>query len=465
MGVASACAAMAVMGMAAQPAFGHEMESRSSVGCNSEAGFELSVSPGDLYRTADAGGYYGSGQVVTVTVTPQLPSFCGTVMLSADSGVTSPLVPPPADTVSYGLYYPLSFPPQDGPMVEVDFPTPNDPNAVPPPRKAYLEVDLAENASGIAPGNYAMEVCGQFESQIGPLREYTAPMTITVSEMNVQNSAAQGDGAFNGPYYTQTSGSYAETNLPHGYDAIRDTNFNLPTTDPAISQVVRHYADDSAWIYSGGLASDRYNNNSTALDCGFQLGHTGNFGWKPGGLCMGERLSPETGGGDEIQGGQPLTVTFEAPGYTDPTNGTVPDYQVWLVVDAPAGQKFAYSVDDGNSVPQASEKVYKFQLPIPNNPPPYDEWHVTGDTYYYYQLKRTNSIAQTIAGNELNAPANYTKVLYTSGSFESGGGWYASQEFHEVGVGWGAANKLDTLTSPAAQYVAAGYVDTLGKGR
>ena len=54
--------------------------------------------------------------------------------------------------------------------------------------------------------------------------------------------------------------------------------------------------------------------------------------------------------------------------------------------------------------------------------------------------------------------------LYTSGSFVDGGGW-VNPQFHSETSGYGTPQGLSTSTSPAASYIGASYVDTLGDGR
>ena len=50
----------------------------------SAAWFRVSVSPISLYSVLTDGGYWGSGQVVAVTVTPKTPEFDKQVKLTAD---------------------------------------------------------------------------------------------------------------------------------------------------------------------------------------------------------------------------------------------------------------------------------------------------------------------------------------------------------------------------------------------
>ena len=160
-------------------------------------------------------------------------------------------------------------------------------------------------------------------------------------------------------------------------------------------------------------------------------------------------------------------MTFEAPGYSDPDlQASVADGCVWLVVAAPPGGKVCYSDDRGKTEDWYTLRQYTF--PVANSN--WQQKYADG-----FEVKRVNSIAMN-PSMWYNAPPNavfggddkHKPPLYTSGSYVHGGGW-SSPGFHKSSDTANYSNfatlNLTPVTSPTADYVSAGYVDTLGDMR
>jgi hypothetical protein len=414
-------------------------------------GFRVDVSPIYLHTVEVGGMQYGSGQIVTVTVTPTIPGFHDTVVIDALGALQAPLTAPPFD-MAYCFYDPQNPPvnPLDRPTsVSVAF---QQQAGIPPARKVYMEADIASDFAGYTE-QWGLSYWGvAVEGEIGgnPNRNSTSQVRLNGSDLTAPASAAWQGGDALGPYYKGETAA--------GYDAMQDLSFTLPATDPAVSQIVTYYNHDAAYIYSGGDAVDPVTLHSTALDCGFQLGHTGNFGWAP--FCRYNHhgsgsvaVDPVLGGNDKVREYQG-TLTFAAPGYTEPEYGMqVPDYAVWVMLPTAV-----VSDDNGATFGTVADDWYVYHLPNTT------QWTVGND----FRLKYTNSIAQDAGGyNAPPSPPARKVELYASGSRVQGGGW-GRPLFHAQGdlnTSFNGPPLVDVTktSSPGSPYVASSGVLTLGQ--
>ena len=226
-------------------------------------------------------------------------------------------------------------------------------------------------------------------------------LPVTVAENTAPPSAGFTGGGNDGLYRAgRTYNPLTGRSTTGGYYDALSGQITLPSTSPdSVSLVLDYSTGDAYDVYSGGFCRDK-TLGATEIDIGLTVGHTGNFGYSPTSNYSKPPKAPDNNSTDQIQPGQTLTVTYEAPGCPDIIDGSVvPARGAYLVVQgASPGTNINVSpaIPTGNMPPTVVSVPYRryvfSQLPV--------SWTQEGQK----SIKYITSIAQDHYTTSYNGP-------------------------------------------------------------
>lgn len=378
-----------------------------------------------LRRVSVNGTVYGSGTTLSLIVTP-VNGFNRTLTLDVDRHDTQfdvfGLVADASDLTyaefNYSFYEPVhhsvSLP--DGPSsFTLDF-SDNQ------PKTAIITLTLS-NQSVMAAGSYHATVFANPNEQGNTRMGDELSLPVTVAENTAPPSAGFTGGGNDGLYRAgRTYNPLTGRSTTGGYYDALSGQITLPSTSPdSVSLVLDYSTGDAYDVYSGGFCRDK-TLGATEIDIGLTVGHTGNFGYSPTSNYSKPPKAPDNNSTDQIQPGQTLTVTYEAPGCPDIIDGSVvPARGAYLVVQgASPGTNINVSpaIPTGNMPPTVVSVPYRryvfSQLPV--------SWTQEGQK----SIKYITSIAQDHYTTSYNGPPGLPNpflapnatvpFFYTSGS-------------------------------------------------
>jgi len=285
-------------------------------------------------------------------------------------------------------------------------------------KKVVLEICVPFDLPVTFEHPFGLEVIGKDNSGV---LNHTARIALTVNQITAADTLypTAPDSEY-GPTTTPT-GTYrkVQTHSPAEVPAVKTYNgmqasVTFPNTDPGSASIIHCFSQDEVDIYTGGIASP--GPGESDLDFGFQLGHTGNPGWKlTYNIFEDGRRRNKSPWTDYLGAGGTTLMTFETPGFP---GAIQPDTNPPQALKS--GVVLALKGDVYNSLgvrySDADTETYFVSS---------DVW--VSDNQNKFIVKRVNSIAQelgTAAPFFTDAPPNpypegggSTKGFYTSGTF------------------------------------------------